>query len=155
MRFLQRLRALANMRLRRSAVVLVDEQRRHKKDAALGHALEMARVLGEITAVLDRIDAGLDRNVEASPAECMAHDAAVERMRLVDERLHLVEIEGAVARPVPLTRAGTAGRGAFDDVGAGPHHLAHDIAYIGDARHDARRDQRVTGDAAAIIERQA
>src|SRR5204863_368803 len=114
MRFLQRLRALANMRLRRSAVVLVNEQRRHKKDAALRHALEMARVLGEITAVLDRIDAGLDRNVEASPAECMAHDAAVERMRLVDERLHLVEIEGAVARPVPLTRAGTAGRGAFD-----------------------------------------
>src|SRR5206468_7945318 len=41
--FLQRLRALANMRLRRSAVVLVNEKRRHKKDAALRHALEMSR----------------------------------------------------------------------------------------------------------------
>ena len=129
--------ALAHMRLRRFAVVFVDQQRRHEKDAALGHLFEMARVLVEIAAVLDRVDAGLDRDVEPAPAERVAHHAAVERVRLVDQRAHLVEVEGGVARAVPGARAGAAGGRAFDDVGAGPHHLAHDIAHIGEAVDDA------------------
>ena len=44
----QRQGALADMRLRRFAVVLVDQQGRHEEDAALGHAFEVARVLVEI-----------------------------------------------------------------------------------------------------------
>src|SRR5579875_3958945 len=98
--FLKRQRALAHMRLRRFAVIVVDREGRHKENAAFGHRVEQLGLLVEIAAVLDRIDPGCDRDPKASAAERMAHDAAVERMRLVDERLHLVEIEGAVARTV-------------------------------------------------------
>ena len=45
--------------------------------------------------MLDRVDPGLDRDVEPAAAQRMAHDAAVERLRLVDQGLHLVEVEGA------------------------------------------------------------
>src|SRR5437763_1701154 len=50
----------------------------------------------------------------------MAHDAAVERVRLLDERLHFVQIEGAVARTV--TRPSRVGRpvGGPADAGAPP-----------------------------------
>ena len=68
---------------------------------ALGHPVQMARVLVEITAVLDRVDAGLDRDVEPTAAQRMAHHPAAERMRFLNQRLHLVAIEGAVARSVP------------------------------------------------------
>ena len=126
-------RPLADMRLRRFAVVFVDQQGRHKNDAALRHPVEMARVLVEIAAVVDRIDAGLDRDVEPAAAQRMADHPAVERMRLLDQRLHLVEVEGAVARAVARARAGAAGRRAFDDVGAGAHHAPHHRADIGEA----------------------
>src|SRR5260221_6407485 len=106
----ERLGPLAHMRLRRFAVVFVDEQRRHEKDAALGHAFEMAGILVEVTAMLDRIDPGIDRDVETAPAQSMTHDSAVERMRLFDQRLHLVEVERAVAWPMPRPGAGAAGR---------------------------------------------
>ena len=98
--------------------------------------------------MVDRIDAGLDRDVQAAPAERMADHAAVERMRLLDQRLHLVEVEGAVARPVAGARAGAAGRGAFDHVGPGAHHAAHHRADIGEAVDDAVGQQRVVGHAA-------
>ena len=151
----QYLGALPDMRLRRFAVVFVNQQRRHEKDAALCHSFQMPRVLVEVATMLDRIDAGIDRNVEAAPAQCVAHDAPVKGVRLVDQCLHLVEIEGAVARPMTGPRAGTAGRRAFDDIGAGPHHAAHHRPHIGERVGDAVRHQRITRDAAAIVERQA
>src|ERR1051325_6205250 len=130
----QSLGALADVRLRRFAVVFIDEQRRYEKDAALGHAFEMTRILVEIAAVLNRSDAGLDRDVEPAPAERVAHDSTVERVRLLDQRLHLVEIEGAIARAVTRPRTGAAGRRAFDHVGASTHHAAHHRAYRSEER---------------------
>ena len=146
----QCLGALADMRLRRFAVVFVNQQRRHKEDAALGHAFEVARVFVEVAAMLDGIDAGLDRDVEPAPAERMAHDPPVEGVRLLDQRLHLVEIEGAVARTVARPGAGAAGGRAFDHIGAGPHHAAHHRAHIADVLDDAFRRERVARHAAAI-----
>ena len=143
------------MRLGRFAVVFVDEQGRHEKDTALGHAFEMARVFVEIAAMFDRIDPRVDRNVEPAAAQRVAHDPPVEGVRLVDQRLHLVKVEGAVARPVARPGAGAAGRRAFDHVGAGPHHPAHHRPHIGERIDDALRQQRIARDAAAIVERQA
>src|SRR5262249_5254928 len=102
-----------------------------------GHALEMARVLVEVGAVLDRVDPGFDGDVETAAAERMAHDAAVEGLGLVAQRLHLVEVERRVERAVARPRAGAAGGGAFDDVGTGPDHLAHHLADLVDAVADA------------------
>ena len=59
------------------------------------HPFELRRVLVQIAAVLDRVDPGLDGDVETDAAERMAHHAAVEAVRLVNQRLHLVEVEGA------------------------------------------------------------
>src|SRR5579864_6000411 len=118
-------RPLADMRLRRFAVELVDQKRWDENDAARCHQVEVSRVLIEVTAMLDRIDAGFDRDVEASPAKRMAHHPPIKRMRLLDQRLYLVEIEGPIARSVPRPRAGAAGGRAFDEIGAGSHHAAH------------------------------
>jgi predicted dithiol-disulfide oxidoreductase (DUF899 family) len=100
---LQVLCPLANMRQGRFAVIFVDREGRHEEDAALGHLVERFRLLVEITAVLDRIDAGLDRDAQPTTAQRVAHHAAIERVRLVGQRLHFVEIEGAVARPMTGT----------------------------------------------------
>ena len=75
--------------------------------------------------MVDRIDAGLDRDAQPAPAERVADHPAVERVRLLDQGLHLVEVEGAVTRPVPRARAGAAGRRTFDDVGPGANDPAH------------------------------
>ena len=117
---LQLLGAFADMRQRRFAVELVHRKGRHEKDAALRHHVEQFGLLVEVAAVLDRIDAGLDRDAQPAAAQRMTHDAAIERMGFFGQRLHLVEVEGAVARAVARARAGAAGRRAFDDVGAGP-----------------------------------
>ena len=144
----QMVRPFANMRQRRFAVEVVDRKGRHKEDAALRHRVEQFGLLVEVAAVLYRIDAGLDRDAQAPSAERVTHDAAVERVRLVGQRLHLVEIEGAVARPVLGARAGAAGRRAFDDVRTGSHHAANHRADIGEAVDDPVGQQRILRHAA-------
>ena len=145
---LQLMGPFADMRQRRFAVEIVNRKGRHKKDAALRHHVEELGLLVQVAAVLDRVDAGLDRDAQAASAERMAHDAAVEGMRLVGQRLHFVEIEGAVRRPVLGPRAGAAGRRAFDDVGPGAHHPSDDRTDIGEAVDDAVGEQRVVRHAA-------
>ena len=98
--------------------------------------------------MVDRIDPGLDRDLQPAPAQRMADDPAVERVRLLDQGLHLVEVEGAVHRPMARARAGAAGRGAFDHVGPGAHHPAHHRPHIGEAVDDAVGQQRVVRHAA-------
>ena len=132
-------RPFADMRQRGFAVEVVDREGRHEDDAPLRHSVEEFGLLGEIAAVLDRVDAGLDRNAQSAAAERVAHDAAVERVRLVGQRLHLVQIERAVPWTVLGTRAGAARRGAFDDVGAGPHDPPYDRTHISEAVDDAVR----------------
>ena len=87
--------------------------------------------------MVDRIDAGLDRDPQAAAAERVTNHPAVERVRLLDQGLHLVEVEGAVMRPMPRPRAGAAGRGAFDHVGPGAHDPPHHRPDIGEAVDDA------------------
>ena len=111
-------------------------------------SVEQFRLLVEIAAVVDRIDAGLDRDAQAAAAERMADHPAVERVRLLDQCLHLVEVEGAVMRPVPRARAGAAGRGAFDHIGPGAHDPPHHRPDIGEAVDDAVGQQRVVRHAA-------
>ncbi len=60
--FLQMVRPFADMRQGRFAVKIVYRKGRHEEDAALGHRIEQFGLFVEVTAVLDRIDAGLDRN---------------------------------------------------------------------------------------------
>ena len=79
---------------------VVNREGRHEEDAALRHHVEQLGLLVQVAAMLDRVDAGLDRNAQPAAAQRMAHDPAIERMRLLGQRLHFVEIEGAVPRPV-------------------------------------------------------
>ncbi len=62
-------------------------------------------------------------------------------MRLLGQRVHLVQVEGAVHWPVLRARAGPASRGAFDDVRTGPHHPANRRADIREAVDDPIRQQ--------------
>ena len=98
--------------------------------------------------MLYEIDARFDRDAQAPAAERVAHHAAVERVRLVGQCLHLVEIEGAVPRPVPGTRAGPAGGRAFDDIRPRPHYPADYRADICEAVDDPVGQQRVVRHAA-------
>jgi len=61
----------------RFAVVFVDREGRHEKDAALGHRIEQFGPLIQIAAVLDRIDAGLDRNLQSAAAQRVAHHPTI------------------------------------------------------------------------------
>ena len=138
----QRTGALAHVGRRRFAVVLVDRQRRDERDPALRHHRNQLTILVEVAAVLDRVDAGFDRHAQPGPAHRVAHDPTSEQVGLVDQRLHLVQRERAVARAVTGTRAGAAGGSALDHVGArpdhGPHRRAHRLDAVGDARGHAR-----------------
>ena len=138
----------ADMRQRRLAVEIVNRKGRHKEDAALRHRVEQFGLLVEVAAVLDRVDPGLDRNAQAPAAKGVTHDTAVERVRLVGQRLHVVQIEGAVPRPVLGARTGTARGRAFDDVRPGPHHSADHRSDIGKAVDEPVGQQRVVRHAA-------
>ena len=80
----QRPRAVADVGGLRLAVVLVHGQRGDEEGAALGHHRDELGILVEIAAMLDRVDAGLERQAQAGAAERMAHHLAAERVRLVD-----------------------------------------------------------------------
>jgi hypothetical protein len=73
-------------------VVFVDRKGRQEKDAALRHHVEQFGLLVEIAAMFDRVDAGLDRDAQPAAAERMTHDPAIQRVRFVGQRLHLVAI---------------------------------------------------------------
>src|SRR5215472_12270412 len=88
------------MRQRGFAVEAVHRKSGHEKDAAPRHRLEQLGFLVQVTAVLNRIDARLDRGAQTTAAERMTHHTPVEGMCLVGERLHLVGIECAVLRPM-------------------------------------------------------
>jgi hypothetical protein len=64
MMFFEIERALADMRLRRFAVVVVDQHRRYEENVTRRHLVDQVRMLVEIGAVLDRVDPGLDRDFE-------------------------------------------------------------------------------------------
>ena len=102
-----------------------------------------SRLLVEIAAVLDRIDARLDRDAQPGAAERVAHHATAERVRLVDERLHLLERELGILRPVAGARAGAAGGRALDVVRAGADHRAHRRPHRLDAVGNARGQARI------------
>src|SRR4029453_5661956 len=97
----------------------------------------------KIASVADRGDAGLDRDPEAPATERVTHHLASERVRFVDERLHLVERERRVPWPVSLARAGAAGRAPLNDSGARPDHRADDVSHVVHATRDATRKRRV------------
>src|SRR5215472_6134343 len=140
--------SFADMRQRRLAMEVVDREGRHKEDATFRHRVQQFGFFIEIAAVLDRVDAGLDRDAQPAAAERMAHDAAVEGVRLLGQRLHLVQIEGAVPRAVLWARAGAACRGAFDDIRTGPYDPTNNRANVGQAVDDAVWQQRVVRHAA-------
>src|SRR5215470_8937998 len=150
----QRTRALADVPGARLAVIFIDGEGGHQEHAALRHHRDQLRLLVEIAAVLDGIDAGLEGDAQAPSTEGVAHDLAPQRMRLVDQGAHLVQVEGAVLRPVAGARAGAARGGALDDVGARPNHGAHDRPRLLDAIGDAV-GQRGIGRHDALVTRRA
>src|SRR5262249_55140954 len=74
-------------------------------------------------------------------------------MRLVDEGAHLVQVEGAILRPVAGARAGAARGGALDDVGARPDHGADDRPRLLHAVGDAVGQRGIGRDHALVTRR--
>jgi hypothetical protein len=90
MMFFEIERTLADMRLRRFAVVVVDQHRRYEENFACRHLVDQVGTLVEIGPVLDRVDPGLDRDFEPDATKRMAHDFSVQRMRLIDQCLQFI-----------------------------------------------------------------
>ena len=102
-------------------------QRRDEIDAALLE--ERDRFVVEHRAVLDRIDAGAQRVLDALRADRVGGDAQSVPMRFVDRGGKLVGGELRVARHGALGHH-AAGRDQLDAIGAGPHLLAHRLARV-------------------------
>ena len=91
-------------------------QGRHQDAVRPLHRLDRRRV-GE-GAVLDRIDAGAGRRLDAARAMGVGGDLEAERMGGGDDRPHLLVGEMRL-EAAPLLRQHAAGGGELDDVGAG------------------------------------
>ena len=74
-------------------------------------------------AVLDRIDPGARRGLDAARAMGVGGDLEAERMGGVDDRLHL-GVGEMLAEAARLLREDAAGGGDLDEVGAGARGLA-------------------------------
>ena len=101
--------------------------RRHEHLAVARHALEQIGALVEVHAVLDRVDALLDRDLGARHALAVRGDAVAHAVRLLDEDAHLLARQLRGVGILELDRA-RAGRHDLDEVGAVAHLLAHRLA---------------------------
>ena len=102
-------------------------ERRHQHLAVARHALEQVGSLVEVHAVLDRVDALLDRDLGAGHALAVRRDAVAHAMRLLDQHAHLLARQLGGIGILELDRAG-AGRHHLDEVGAVADLLAHGLA---------------------------
>ena len=96
--------------------------------------------------MLDRVDAGADRDLRPFGAVRVGGRPLVQPMRLVDERIHFRLRE---LRRVDLVgeREHAAGRAHLDDVGAVLHLEAHRIAELIGAARDAVGDPGLRAEA--------
>ena len=96
----------------------------------------------EERAVLNRVDAGANRDLRPFGAVCVRGGAPAEPMRLVDQRVHLRLRE--LRRPhIVGQRQDAAGRAHLDDVGAVLHLKADRVAELIRAAGDAVGDPRL------------
>ena len=94
----------------------------------LARIAAIAAAIGE-GAVLDRIDPGARRRLDAARAMGVGGDPEPERMGGGDDRAHLLvgEMRLESAR---LLREHAAGGGELDHLGAGPGELAHPLGAL-------------------------
>ena len=115
------------------AALAVGERRgrRHQGRDVIGAGAAVeheALIVGE-GAVLDRIDAGLERRIDAVDAMGVGGDAAAEGVSGLDDGAHLVRHHLPV-EAARYVRKDAAGGGELDHLGAGRNLLAHRPAAI-------------------------
>ena len=83
--------ALARRRVRRIAVVVVNRQRRHEPRSLADHLRDIR--IGEVEPMLDRVATAIERALHSFTAVCMTRHLSLPSMRLVDDRLQLIDGE--------------------------------------------------------------
>ena len=118
-------RACPPVRRTPRGVECVNAECRYEEDALLRHHRSELGVFIDVGAVLDGVDAGLDRKPQARTPKSVAHDAPPAFVRLVHQRLQLFAFEQQVFGAKARRRAGASGGCHLDDVGPRANHLSH------------------------------
>ncbi len=90
-----------HMRWTDLAVKDIDRECGDKENPLLCHHGNELRVFIQITAVLNGIHPGLNSGSQAGSPQRMAHHPFPERMRLIHQRPHLVQVERRILGSVP------------------------------------------------------
>ena len=164
----------AGVRIGRRPVVVVDGERRHVPGALLLHLRDLR--VGELQAVLERVAATVQRALQAGAVVGVAGDVPLPAVRLVDDRLQLLDgqrrlrdeiavaVEPRAVRHVDLEPVGAVRQllagglarldGTVDELGAARHadlgRVAFEVVAAGRRDRQRRHVQARPGDVAAL-----